>query len=83
MAEHEADEVVFAAGIAVPVLHRRQPGVVVQQQIVLEKEKADNDKRNQTREQMVMEWQLTISREERRKPAGRPSARPIDIALAR
>ena len=39
VAEHEADEVIFAAGIAAPVLHRRQTGVVIQQQTVLETKK--------------------------------------------
>ena len=80
MAEHEADEVVFAVGIATPVLYLRQSGVVVQQQIVLEKEKPtmtkERSKRNQTREQMVMEWQLKISRDGRRNPAVRP---PIQL----
>ena len=35
VAEHEADQVVFASGVAVPVLHGRQSGVVVQKQIIL------------------------------------------------
>ena len=41
VAEHEADEVVFTAGVAVPVLHRRQPCVVVQQQIVLQQKEKE------------------------------------------
>ena len=35
MTEHETDQVVLAARIAVAIVHRRETGVVVQQQIIL------------------------------------------------